>query len=76
MAEVEPPTSQMAEVEPKKEDSTDKAPTDQNAMSEMLNKIGKCALRHDEMLVLRNAAAADFAAEAATKHAAEAAEPG
>ena len=76
IADVEPPTSQIAEVELKKEDGTDKAPTDQNAMSEMLNKIGKCALRHDEMLVLRNAAAADFAAVAATKHAAEAAEPG
>ena len=58
----------MAEVEPKKEDCTDKAPTDQNAMSEMLNKIGKCALRHDEMLVLRNAAAADIAAEIGRAH--------
>ena len=65
----------MAEVEPKKEDGTDKAPPDQNAVSEMLNQIGKCALRHDEMLVLRNAAAADIAAAAATKLAAEAAEP-
>ena len=62
------------EVEPK-EDGTDKAPPDQNAVSEMLNQIGKCALRHDEMLVLRNAAAADIAAAAATKQAAEAAEP-